>query len=127
MEYAQKARERFPDKVLMVTGGFRSREGMDLALQSKACDLIGIARPAAVYPKLPKELLLEPKIDRAEAVVELAPVKIPWFVKATGIKPLVAGLITVFQSNSRSKRIVDANISQTHFQGEIRKRAAVNA
>ncbi len=41
----------------MVTGGFRTVEGMDQALQSHACDVIGIARLMAIEPDVPKTLL----------------------------------------------------------------------
>ena len=56
LEYAEKIRERV--KVpLMVTGGFRSLQGMADAISSNATDLIGMARPLAVYPELSNELL----------------------------------------------------------------------
>lgn len=42
---------------LMVTGGFRSRAGMEAALASGACDVIGIARPLCVDPTIPAKLL----------------------------------------------------------------------
>ena len=42
---------------LMVTGGFRTRAGMDEALSSGATDLIGLARPLCVEPDLPRRLL----------------------------------------------------------------------
>lgn len=41
---------------LFVTGGLRSRRGMDHALASGA-DLVGLARPLALDPALPKKLL----------------------------------------------------------------------
>jgi 2,4-dienoyl-CoA reductase-like NADH-dependent reductase (Old Yellow Enzyme family) len=41
---------------LFITGGMRSRAGMEQALQSGA-DLVGIARPMAVDPALPNKLL----------------------------------------------------------------------
>ncbi len=42
---------------LMVTGGFRSRAGMEAALASGSCDVIGIARPLCVDPAIPAKLL----------------------------------------------------------------------
>lgn len=42
---------------LMVTGGFRTAAGMNAALDSGACDFIGIARPFAVEVDLAKRLL----------------------------------------------------------------------
>ena len=60
---------------LMVTGGFRTRQGMDNALQSGACDLIGIARPLAVETDAPANLVAGQDVKYA-----VKPIK-------TGIKP----------------------------------------
>jgi 2,4-dienoyl-CoA reductase-like NADH-dependent reductase (Old Yellow Enzyme family) len=56
VELAQDARgaTRIP---LIVTGGLRSRDGMERALREGACDLIGLARPLAIEPDLPRHLL----------------------------------------------------------------------
>lgn len=56
LEFAEKIREHVSCK-LMVTGGFRTVEGMNAALQSGACDFIGIARPLAVEVDLPERLI----------------------------------------------------------------------
>lgn len=56
LEFAEKIREHVSCK-LMVTGGFRTVEGMNVALQSGACDFIGIARPLAVEVDLPERLI----------------------------------------------------------------------
>jgi 2,4-dienoyl-CoA reductase-like NADH-dependent reductase (Old Yellow Enzyme family) len=42
---------------LMLTGGFRSARGMNAALESGACDVIGIARSLAIQPDFPNQLL----------------------------------------------------------------------
>ncbi|MEK5758439.1 NADH:flavin oxidoreductase/NADH oxidase family protein [Acinetobacter variabilis] len=42
---------------LMVTGGFRTAVGMNAALDSGACDFVGIARPFAVEPDLGNRLV----------------------------------------------------------------------
>jgi 2,4-dienoyl-CoA reductase-like NADH-dependent reductase (Old Yellow Enzyme family) len=56
LEFAEKARAAV--KVpLMLTGGFRSLDGMSLALRSGAIDLIGLGRLMAVEPDLPSRLL----------------------------------------------------------------------
>ncbi|MEX6633555.1 NADH:flavin oxidoreductase/NADH oxidase family protein [Hyphococcus lacteus] len=56
LSYAEEIRQvaKMP---LMVTGGFRSRAGMEDALASGACDLCGIARPLCVNPDVPNELM----------------------------------------------------------------------
>lgn len=58
LEYAEaiKAVASMP---LMVTGGFRSRAGMEMALSSKVCDVIGIARPLCTHANAVKDLLQE--------------------------------------------------------------------
>jgi 2,4-dienoyl-CoA reductase-like NADH-dependent reductase (Old Yellow Enzyme family) len=55
LDFAQRARARVT-LPLMVTGGFRSCAGMNAALDS-GVDVVGIARPMAVQPDLPKKLL----------------------------------------------------------------------
>lgn len=56
LTYAEEMREvaKMP---LMVTGGFRSREGMEAALTGGACDVCGIARPLCVDPDIPNKLM----------------------------------------------------------------------
>ncbi|MFC6330397.1 NADH:flavin oxidoreductase/NADH oxidase family protein [Alloalcanivorax gelatiniphagus] len=56
LEYAEQVRQRVAVP-LMVTGGFRSREGMVRALADGATDLIGLARPLALDPALSARLL----------------------------------------------------------------------
>ena len=51
---------------LIVTGGFRTRLGMNDALSSNACDLIGLGRPTCVQFHLPK-ILLDRSIPDDEA------------------------------------------------------------
>lgn len=41
----------------MVTGGFRSREAMEAALKEGAIDVVGVARPFAFDPDVPRKLL----------------------------------------------------------------------
>lgn len=45
LEYARSVREQAGSVPIAVTGGFRSRRGMQDALTAGDCDLIGIARP----------------------------------------------------------------------------------
>lgn len=56
LEFAERAREvtRVP---LMVTGGFRTLAGMNAAVESGAAALVGLARPLALDPALPRQLL----------------------------------------------------------------------
>ncbi|KAL5585974.1 hypothetical protein FOBRF1_015844 [Fusarium oxysporum] len=72
---SEEIRRRFPDLTLLVTGGFRSRNGIAGALDSNACDLIGLGRPAVKYPELPSQIMFSKGINDGEARfdVESAP------------------------------------------------------
>ena len=63
LEYAAAIRKvaRMP---LMVTGGFRTRAGMEAALEAD-CDVIGLGRPLCVQPDLPRRLLAR-EVDAVE-------------------------------------------------------------
>ncbi|SPL69393.1 NADH:flavin oxidoreductase/NADH oxidase family protein [Acinetobacter stercoris] len=57
LDFAEKIRQQVKCK-LMVTGGFRTVQGMNAALDSGACDFIGIARPLAVETDLTDRLIV---------------------------------------------------------------------
>lgn len=56
LDYAKQVRDlaRMP---LMLTGGLRSRAAMEDAIESGAIDVIGLGRPLAVEPDLPRRLI----------------------------------------------------------------------
>jgi 2,4-dienoyl-CoA reductase-like NADH-dependent reductase (Old Yellow Enzyme family) len=56
LEYASQVRAaaRVP---MAVTGGFRSRVGMEVALDAGTVDVVGLARPLCTEPELARELL----------------------------------------------------------------------
>jgi len=56
LEFAEKARQAVKTP-LMLTGGFRSAEGMSEAISSGAVDFVGIARSLAIEPDVPNRLL----------------------------------------------------------------------
>ena len=56
LDYANDIRNVFKGP-LMVTGGFRSIQGMNDALNQNACDVIGIARPFCIDPQIANKLL----------------------------------------------------------------------
>jgi len=62
LEYAEKARA-LSDVPIVVTGGFRSTEGMNEALKSGATNMIGLARPLAVDPELPNKALADERFS----------------------------------------------------------------
>lgn len=62
LKYAENIKKQ--TKVpLMVTGGFRTKEGMESAIESKVCELIGVGRPLCADPLAIKRLF-EGKINR---------------------------------------------------------------
>ncbi|MGV0958281.1 MAG: NADH:flavin oxidoreductase/NADH oxidase family protein [Limnohabitans sp.] len=56
LEFAEKVRAAV-DVPLMVTGGFRTADGMNAALRSGALDVVGVARLLAIEPDAPAALL----------------------------------------------------------------------
>ncbi|MFM1946720.1 MAG: hypothetical protein RL207_1003 [Bacteroidota bacterium] len=56
LEYCEEVR-KIVKTPLMLTGGFRSSQGMNAALATGVCDMVGIARSLAINPNFSKELL----------------------------------------------------------------------
>ncbi|HEX5278407.1 MAG TPA: NADH:flavin oxidoreductase/NADH oxidase family protein [Fluviicoccus sp.] len=75
LEFAEKARQAVKTP-LMVTGGFRTAEGMSEAITSGAVDFVGIARSLAIEPDAPNRLL-----SGQQPRHQVKPIK-------TGIKPI---------------------------------------
>ena len=75
LEFTEKLRSEIKAP-LMLTGGFRSLSGMADAISSGAVDLVGLARPLAIDPELPRRLL-----SGQEALVPVHPI-------STGVKSL---------------------------------------
>lgn len=95
LEFAREIRAKVPNVPLMVTGGFRTRAGMEAALAEGACDLIGIARPAVLEPDLPIKTILNKDVPEEEAVIHAYKVPTPWLLKRLGPKSLGAGVESV--------------------------------
>jgi 2,4-dienoyl-CoA reductase-like NADH-dependent reductase (Old Yellow Enzyme family) len=57
IDFATKARRIAPKLPLILTGGFRTLEGMSWALKQNATDFVGVARPLCLNPRFPKDLL----------------------------------------------------------------------
>ena len=55
IDYARQAKAAV-DVPIMVTGGFRTREGIEEAVASGDTDLVGLARPLVLVPDLPHQL-----------------------------------------------------------------------
>ena len=69
LEFAETLREHVTAP-LVVTGGFRTGAAMAAAIESGAVDLVGMARPLAIRPDFPSELISDP-----DAHVEIVPRK----------------------------------------------------
>ncbi len=55
LDFIKKA-SKITDTPLMLTGGFRTKEVMESAINDGHVDIIGLARPFCLYPLLPEEL-----------------------------------------------------------------------
>lgn len=84
LEFAKAIRDKFPSVPLMVTGGFRTRQGMETAVAEGACDLVGVARPAALNPSLPKNVVFNPEVKDADARLFVKRISPPWYANWIG-------------------------------------------
>jgi hypothetical protein len=88
LDYCEKVRKLI-EAPLMLTGGFRSRKGMDSALASGACDIIGVARSMAIDPDFPRKLLNDENIKSQVVPLttgirfldKLVPLEITWYTQ----------------------------------------------
>ncbi|KAK2009110.1 NADH:flavin oxidoreductase/NADH oxidase [Colletotrichum eremochloae] len=103
LEFARTIRRDFPDVPLMVTGGFRSRQGMEAALANNDCDLIGLARPAALNPALPKNTILANTVKDEDAKLYARKIEAPWIAQKMGIKFVGAGAESAWYSGQIRK------------------------
>lgn len=91
LEFAEKVREKV-SVPLMVTGGFRTSEGMAEAVASGATDLVGIARPLAVEPDLSARILAGESVTSAvkpiktgiRMVDDMALMEVSWYTHQLG-------------------------------------------
>ncbi|ETS73554.1 hypothetical protein PFICI_14500 [Pestalotiopsis fici W106-1] len=103
LEFAQAIRKDVPDVPLMVTGGFRTRQGLEAALRDGGCDLVGLGRPACVKPLLPKEVILNKEVKDEDAVFHVKRIQPPWIATKLGIK------------------IIGAAGDSAHYQSQLQK------
>lgn len=101
LDFAKAIREEFGHVPLMVTGGFRTRQGMELALKDGACDIIGLARPAAIHPDLPKNIIFNKEVSDEKAKAKVDPVQLGFLARWLGMKGLGGASDTVSFSPSR--------------------------
>lgn len=126
LDYAEKIRAR-TTVPLMVTGGFRTSTGMAAAVTSGATDIVGLARPLAVEPDLPRRILagesvhsvVTPRRTGIKAIDDMAMMEVVWFARqlhriAKGKQPiqdesvlmaLLRSMTMVAIRSSRTKRM----------------------
>ncbi|OYU46646.1 MAG: NADH oxidase [Burkholderiales bacterium PBB4] len=86
LEFAERARQAVATP-LVVTGGFRSAQGMAQAIESGAVDMVGIARMLAIEPDVPQRLLagedpryqVHPIKTGIKAIDKLGLLEISWY------------------------------------------------
>lgn len=112
IEFAEAIRTSIPANVpLVLTGGFRTRAGMEAAMGAdKACDMVGIARPAVMNPRWAKDVLLNPAVPDEDAKIQVKVVPAPLTQKLVKVKALGASAEAV--SFERPQRHVLLSISQ---------------
>lgn len=105
LEFAEKVRAAV-QVPLMVTGGFRTAEGMNAALRSGALDIVGLARLLAIDPDAPTALL-----QGRDPPQEVRPI-------TTGIKPVDRmGLMEVLWYTRQLKRIAKGGSPHANESG----------
>lgn len=88
LEYCEEVRKKTKSP-LMLTGGFRTKKGMDEALASGACDMIGLARSLAINPEFSNELLsgknvqsaVKPLTTGLKFLDKIFPLEIIWYTE----------------------------------------------
>ncbi|KAK7423203.1 hypothetical protein QQZ08_009200 [Neonectria magnoliae] len=93
LDFAKEIRPHIPGIPLIVTGGFRSCQGIEETIARGDADLVGLARPAVVNPLLPKTTVLSPKttdfgseLDDADVTLYAKKTEAPWILKQIGIR-----------------------------------------
>lgn len=105
LDFAEKLRSlvKVP---LMVTGGFRSLEGMNAALQSGALDIVGLARLMAIAPDSAKSLLQGKEPNQAVKPI------------STGMKSIDRmGIMEILWYSRQLRRVANGDDPKPHESG----------
>ncbi|WP_440881596.1 NADH:flavin oxidoreductase/NADH oxidase family protein [Tenacibaculum sp. C7A-26P2] len=103
MKYIEKVR-KITDTPLMLTGGFRTALVMQDAVGSNKLDVIGVARPFAVFPNMANDIL---KGKRNEFQTR---------IKRTGVKA-IDGMMNIIWYEEQLKRIGNGNKTNPELNG----------
>lgn len=101
LEFSRAVREKFRDIPLVVTGGFRSRRGMEAALEEDACEMVGIGRPAVLNPSLPKNVIFNAEVRDEDAKLYAKRIEAPWIAKVFGGRAVGAGVESVSRAGGK--------------------------
>jgi 2,4-dienoyl-CoA reductase-like NADH-dependent reductase (Old Yellow Enzyme family) len=91
LDYIKKAR-KITETPLLLTGGFRTASVMEAAVASKDLDIVGIARPFAVYPNLVNDIFSKKQLSFATTI------------RKTGVKG-IDGSMNIIWYEAQIKRI----------------------
>lgn len=94
IQAGKEIRRKFPDLLLIATGGFRSRQGVSNALEDGYCHAVGLGRPAVKFPDLPDKIMFNDELDQEEARFDVEVALVPGWI-ATKIRSVGAGAETV--------------------------------
>ncbi|OJD29491.1 nadh:flavin oxidoreductase nadh oxidase [Diplodia corticola] len=109
LDFARSIRGHFPSLTLMVTGGFRTRLGMEAAIAgggtdgTSACDLVGIGRPAVLQPSAPRDVIFNPDVADEDARLREEKVEVPRWAKLSGIRAVGLGATSAWYSGQIRK------------------------
>jgi 2,4-dienoyl-CoA reductase-like NADH-dependent reductase (Old Yellow Enzyme family) len=112
LDYGQKIRKLIKTPI-MLTGGFRTGEGMEEALSNDACDIIGLGRSCVLDPSFPNKVLKDlsytslvaPLTTGIKKLDQLIPLEITWYTqqlhrigKGNNPKPNASTLFSTVQT-----------------------------
>ena len=101
-EFAERVAAIKSNVPVQLSGGFRSRIGMADAIESGACQLIGLGRTAVLEPSLPRETLLNPEVPDDHGLALPHVVRGLWLANMIPAKVIGGGLgIEFFYWNMR--------------------------
>lgn len=95
IDFAKAIRKTFPKLHLLVTGGFRTRLGLEYAVKSGGCDLVGMARASVMQPALPKIIIFDEAVSDEDARVRTKSFTQPTLGRYLGVKGISGGTETV--------------------------------
>jgi 2,4-dienoyl-CoA reductase-like NADH-dependent reductase (Old Yellow Enzyme family) len=103
IDYIEKVRE-VTTTPLMLTGGFRTVSVMQDAVASNKLDIIGLARPFAVFPNIGNEIINETRTDFTSNI------------KKTGVKAL-DGMMNIIWFEAQIKRMGQGKAPNPNLSG----------